>query len=77
MDLPDNQQGFCHFLRGKNAYGTLEGGGNPFMPFDPATSTYRCLCTMMPVGPDGQPAHVNFCKNAGRNCFKPLDVKEG
>ena len=43
---------YCRFLRGKNAYGTVEGGDKPFLNFDPATTTYWCLRTMGPVGPE-------------------------
>jgi hypothetical protein len=61
----------CHYLRGKNAYGTLEGGGNPFLGFDPGTSTYWCICTMSPIGPDGQPAHTTSCYGKERKCYEP------
>lgn len=60
----------CYYLRGKNAYGTSEGGGMPFLTFDPGTTTYRCICTMGPTGPDGQPVHLNLCKESSRRCYK-------
>jgi len=65
----------CHYLRGKNAYGTLEGGGNPFLEFDPGTSTYWCLCTMGPVGPDGKPANARDCQNEKRSCYRNSEVR--
>ena len=73
MDAPTP---YCRFLRGKNAYGTLEGGGKPFLNFDPASTTYWCLCTSGPVGPDSQPAHLSTCGNTKRKCFTPLEEEK-
>ncbi|MCB0587811.1 MAG: hypothetical protein KDD06_21140 [Phaeodactylibacter sp.] len=67
---------YCRFLRGKNAYGTVEGGDKPFLNFDPATTTYWCLRTMGPVGPDGQPAHLSNCGNTKRKCFAAPEVEK-
>jgi len=73
MDSPTR---YCRYLRGKNAYGTTEGGGKPFLDFDPATSTYWCLRSMGPVGPDSQPAHITTCDNERRECFAVAEIKQ-
>lgn len=65
--MPD-QSGVCKFLRAKNGYGTLEGGGMPFILTDGITTTYRCICTGEPFGPDYELAHVSVC-TARRGCF--------
>lgn len=70
----DQEKQYCRYLRGKNAYGTLEGGDRPFVLVDTGTTTYWCICTMGPVGPDGQPAHLSRCGQAGRKCFRPPDT---
>ncbi|GJM34842.1 MAG: hypothetical protein DHS20C18_38430 [Saprospiraceae bacterium] len=64
------QKKYCRYLRAKNAFGTLEGGGQPFLDVDPGTTTYWCLCTMSPVGPDDSHAHISTCNNGERPCFK-------
>ena len=66
----------CRYLRGKNAYGTMEGGGHPFLSVDPRTSVYWCLCTMGPVGPDDRPAHPSTCGKAERSCFAARPAEE-
>ncbi|MCB0612476.1 MAG: hypothetical protein H6573_09865 [Lewinellaceae bacterium] len=71
----DASHRYCRYLRGKNAYGTTEGGDKPFLNFDPATTTYWCLRTMGPVGPDSQPAHLSACGNGKRNCFTAAKLK--
>ncbi len=67
---------YCRYLRGKNAYGTLEGGDKPFLNFDPATTTYWCLQTMGPVGPDGRPAHTTTCGDDKRKCFREPEAEK-
>lgn len=75
MESPDQ---YCRYLRGKNAYGLLEGGDKPFLNFDPATTTYWCLRTMGPVGPDSQPVHLSACGKEDRKCFTmPKTEKTG
>jgi len=64
-----NNDGYCRYLRAKNAFGTLEGGENPFLPEDPGTTTYWCIRSMGPVGPDGLPAHMSTCKHHSRTCY--------
>lgn len=66
------QSHICKFLRAKNGYGTLEGGGLPFLQ-DSITTTYRCICTGEPFGPDTELAHVSAC-NSQRNCFAAQTV---
>ena len=70
------QKAYCRYLRGKNAYGTLEGGGRPFVLVDPGTTTYWCIATMGPVGPDGRPAHISTCGNEKRKCYRALESEE-
>lgn len=70
MDTKESRLSFCHYLRGKNAFGTLEGGDHPFLPLDPATSSYWCIMTSGPIGPDGQPVHLYKCSNARKSCFR-------
>ena len=64
----------CRFLRAKNAYGTTEGGDNPFLPADTGTTTYWCLKTCLPMGPDGGLAVTTRC-GRGRTCFEA--IREG
>ena len=68
MDQPNL---YCRFLRAKNAFGTFEGGGNPFLPKDPGTTTYWCIRSMSPAGPDGRLAHISTCADAKRSCYMP------
>ncbi len=37
-----------------------------------ASASYWCLRTMGPVGPDGQPCHLDDCRG-GRGCFEAAD----
>ena len=68
---------YCRFLRGKNAYGTLEGGDRPFLSIDPATTYYWCIRTAGPVGPDDRPVHGLLCNRPDRTCFRErLDTKK-
>lgn len=62
----------CKFLRAKNAYGTMEGGDDPFLPLDEGTTTYWCLRTCSPVGPDNFFAVTDACTNR-RTCFTPFE----
>ncbi|MCB0592449.1 MAG: hypothetical protein H6557_16510 [Lewinellaceae bacterium] len=73
----DSPTPYCRYLRGKNAYGTTEGGGKPFLDFDPASTAYWCLRTMGPVGPDGQPAYLAACGGEERKCFRAPEVEKG
>jgi hypothetical protein len=66
---------FCRFLRGKNAFGSLEGGENPFFEFDTGTTIYWCLRTMGAAGPDNGLAHISTCSNEERNCFSEPETK--
>jgi len=62
------QKDICKFLRAKNGYGTLEGGSMPFILTDGITTTYRCICTGEPFGPDNELAHTSMCTST-RDCF--------
>jgi len=62
---------YCRFLRGKNAYGTLEGGDQPVIEVDSGTTTYWCIRTQGPVGPDDGMVHISTCCKPERKCFAP------
>ncbi len=65
----------CKFLRAKNAYGTMEGGDSPFLPLDEGTTTYWCLKTCGPVGPDNQFVHTGACSGK-RLCYEGITIKK-
>ena len=67
-------QEYCRYLRGKNAYGTLEGGEDPFLLSDTGMSTYWCISSMTSFGPDGGMVHISTCGNRKRTCF--CEVKQ-
>lgn len=67
-------QEYCRYLRGKNAFGTLEGGEHPFRFYETNTTTYWCIRSMAAYGPDGGVAHITTCGNAERSCF--AEVKQ-
>ncbi|HQU58315.1 MAG: hypothetical protein KDD02_01085 [Phaeodactylibacter sp.] len=69
----DETKAYCRYLRAKNAFGTMEGGGRPFLPEDPGTTTYWCIRTMGPAGPDGRLAHISTCTQAERPCYKKTE----
>ncbi len=71
----DHPAAYCRYLRAKNAYGSLEGGDSPFIPVDAGTTTYWCLLTMGPAGPDDGLAHISTCRNPERTCFVKKDHK--
>lgn len=66
----------CRYLRAKNAFGTLEGGDQPFLPGDPGTTTYWCIRTMGPAGPDDGLTHITNCRNEKRGCYAAPREKE-
>jgi len=67
---------YCRYLRGKNAYGTLEGGDRPIIPVDPGTTSYWCIRTAGPVGPDDSPVYPAACIRHERKCFAPPGKEE-
>ncbi len=73
--MENKQKNHCKSLRAKNAYGTTEGGDSPFLPVDAGTTTYWCLKTCSPVGPDNQPAYTANC-GAHRPCFQSMVREE-
>lgn len=68
MSNEERTHEICRFLRGKNGLGTLEGGENPWRLHDTVTTSYTCLCTGEPFGPDEELAYAGVCR-AGRDCF--------
>lgn len=58
----------CRFLRAKNPFGGMEGGGNPWLMLDTANTTCWCVKTQGPVGPDNSYVEPERC-TMGRGCF--------
>lgn len=58
----------CQCLRTKNAYGTTPQSAENWLPGTHATSTYWCLLTMGPAGPDEHYVHLARCVPS-RACY--------
>ncbi|MGC1783123.1 MAG: hypothetical protein WA708_11440 [Acidobacteriaceae bacterium] len=58
----------CQCLRTKNAYGTTPQAVETWLPGTHASSTYWCLLTMGPAGPDEHYVHLARCV-PGRACY--------
>lgn len=58
----------CQCLRTKNAYGTTPQAAETWLPGTHASSTYWCLRTMGPAGPDEHYVHLARCV-PGRKCY--------
>ena len=59
----------CTYLRGKNGLGRLEGGENPWQHIDKVTTTFTCLCTGEPFGPDYELADASRCSRERSCCI--------
>jgi hypothetical protein len=66
------KQDYCRFLRAKNPFGLLEGGGTPFMLEDANTICW-CIKTQAGMGPDHGLVEPASCTK-GRSCFVSPDV---
>ena len=66
--MRSDRQPICRFLRGKNAFGTIQGGETAWLIDDTVTTTYTCIETGEPFGPDNELAHPEKCAS-GRSCF--------
>jgi hypothetical protein len=62
----------CHCLRTKNPYGTSPQNAEDWLPHVATTSTYWCLRTMGPAGPDEHFVHLSRC-TATRACYEAPD----
>lgn len=62
-------QNVCAFLRAKNPFGSLEGGGNPWMHLDTANTICWCVKSQGPIGPDARYVEPARCTE-GRTCYE-------
>ncbi|HET9086647.1 MAG TPA: hypothetical protein VFN53_03920 [Acidobacteriaceae bacterium] len=58
----------CQSLRTKNAYGMTPESAESWLPGMHEVSSYWCLRTMGPAGPDEHYVHLARCK-PGRSCY--------
>jgi hypothetical protein len=58
----------CQCLRTKNPYGTTPQDVESWVPGFDASSSYWCLRTMGPAGPDDNYVHLARCL-PGRKCY--------
>lgn len=63
---------FCRFLKGKNPFGTVEGGSNDWYVFDDANTIFWCVKSLGAGGPDNGPVEPGRCVE-GRDCYKCRD----
>lgn len=59
----------CECLRTKNPYGTSPQDADAWLPGVHTTSSYWCLRTMGPSGPDEHYVHLARC-GPGRSCYQ-------
>jgi len=62
----------CRHLKGKNPFGTLEGGNQPWRVTDDPNTIYWCVKSMGAGGPDNGPIDPKLCQ-AGRVCYTAPD----
>jgi hypothetical protein len=63
----------CQCLRTKNPYGFTPQNAEEWLPAFHTSSSYWCLRTMGPAGPDEHYVHLSRC-TPGRTCYeKPED----
>ena len=63
---------YCKYLRTKNPYGSLEGGGNHFFIDDNANTICWCVVTQGGMGPDSGLVDPPICVE-GRKCYLAPD----
>lgn len=68
MSMTDVKVPPCQCLRTKNAYGTIPQSADSWLPGMHASSSYWCLRTMSPSGPDEHYVHLARCV-PGRSCY--------
>jgi hypothetical protein len=59
----------CQCLRSKNPYGTTPVNAGAWLPSFHNTTTYWCMRTMGPAGPDDHFVHLSRCV-PGRACYE-------
>jgi hypothetical protein len=59
----------CQCLRTKNPYGTTPHDAESWLPGVGTSSSYWCLRTMSPAGPDDHYVHLARCL-PGRSCYQ-------
>lgn len=59
----------CQCLRTKNPYGTTPQNSESWLPGIATSSTYWCLRTMGPSGPDDHYVHLSRC-TPSRSCYE-------
>jgi hypothetical protein len=59
----------CQCLRTKNPYGTTPQDDESWLPGVHTSSSYWCLRTMGPAGPDDHYVHLARCV-PGRSCYQ-------
>lgn len=62
----------CQCLRTKNPYGTTPQDPETWLPGVHASSSYWCIRTMSPSGPDEHYVHLARCV-PGRKCYERED----
>jgi len=62
----------CRYLKARNAFGTTEGGENPWYVLGDASSVFWCVKALGAGGPDNGPVEASRCV-AGRSCYKKRD----
>jgi hypothetical protein len=62
----------CQCLRTKNPYGTTPRDPETWLAGVHTTSSYWCLRTMGPAGPDDNFVHLSRCV-AGRKCYESAE----
>jgi hypothetical protein len=65
----------CHCLRTKNPYGTTPQDAESWVAGIQTSSSYWCLHTMGPAGPDNNYVHLARCV-PGRKCYQAQDEDE-
>ena len=69
MNTTDVKAQPCQCLRTKNPYGTTPQDAESWLPGVQASSSYWCLRTMGPAGPDDHYVHLARCVR-GRSCYE-------
>ncbi len=62
----------CKCLRTKNPYGTTPQNAESWLPGVDTSSSYWCLRTMGPAGPDDHFVHLSRC-TASRTCYEQTE----
>lgn len=63
---------YCRFLKAKNPFGTVEGGGHEWYTYDDANTIYWCIKSIGAGGPDNGPVEPGLCQ-CGRKCYRERD----